>query len=64
MINIEIERKWLLEQDVPEDITLMDKYDIYQGYISTKPEVRIRKNVYKDRLKTYMPEFNSIRSRI
>ena len=59
MINIEIERKWLLEQGVPEDLTLMDKYDIYQGYISTKPEVRIRKNVYKDGLKTYMLEFKS-----
>lgn len=40
----EIERKFLLES-FPLDLPLKQKFTIYQAYLSTEPEVRIRRNV-------------------
>ena len=48
MVNVEIERKWLLEGDVPEGLKVIGKCNMYQGYISTKPEVRLRVEKYDD----------------
>ena len=44
---MEIERKWLIKS-LPSEIYRPTKaMKIYQGYINTDPEVRIRKSVYE-----------------
>ncbi|MBO6133609.1 MAG: CYTH domain-containing protein [Lachnospiraceae bacterium] len=42
MENIEIEKKWLVER-FPDDLSRFDCLEIEQGYLSTSPTVRIRK---------------------
>lgn len=42
MNNLEIERKWLVNGDVPIKLELLLSQVMRQGYISTSPTVRIR----------------------
>lgn len=39
---LEIERKFLMKE-FPEDLELLREVDIWQGYVSTEPEVRIHR---------------------
>lgn len=39
----EIERKFLIES-FPNNLTIKQAFDVYQAYLSTDPEVRIRRN--------------------
>ena len=38
---MEIERKWLMDQK-PTGLPVLQEAVVYQGYLSTKPTVRIR----------------------
>lgn len=39
---MEIERKWLLEVDIPSTVTVVPVCTMHQAYMSVEPEVRIR----------------------
>ena len=47
MDNLEIERKFLLDK-FPDSLPLLESAEVWQGYISTAPVVRIRKKVTAD----------------
>lgn len=47
MNNLEIERKFLIDK-FPDFLPLLESAEVWQGYISTAPVVRIRKKVTKD----------------
>ncbi len=44
---LEIERKFLMKE-FPADLELLREVDIWQGYISIEPEVRIHRAKYRD----------------
>ena len=46
MDNVEIERKFLIDK-FPDTLPLLESAEVWQGYISTEPVVRIRKKVMK-----------------